>query len=233
MRISVVVPCRNEATHLEAVVRSIPKIVEEIVIVDNLSTDTTLQVARQIAKKDKRVTVLSERRESRGVGYGYACITGMQKSTGDYVVCLDGDGSYPTHMIEQMVRFACDNHIDVLLGNRYSHNGPYKLPAYLRMGTRMLSRMASILYGYVFQDVVSGMWVVRREVLQILQLDEGGWDLSLQIKINALCVAGISLDVYPIGQHRRLGRSKQKYFRTGARHVVWLIRHRNRVNHQP
>src|SRR5450759_3534247 len=83
-RISLVVPCKNEARIIGAFIKRVPAYVDEILIIDNNSTDDTAAVARKLGAR-----VIRERRSIRGIGYGYAHQTGITHATGDYVVAMD------------------------------------------------------------------------------------------------------------------------------------------------
>src|SRR5689334_23435486 len=84
-RISVVIPCHNEEEGVRAVIEQMPPIVDEILVVDNCSTDRTAEVARSLGAR-----VVHESRK----GYGRAYKTGFEKARGDIIVTMDGDGTY-------------------------------------------------------------------------------------------------------------------------------------------
>ena len=89
-RISLVMPCLNEEQGLPEVARDLPAIVDQVIVVDNNSTDNTAAVARSYGW-----TVVSETRR----GYGRAYKTGLAAATGDVIVTMDGDGTYPRNFI--------------------------------------------------------------------------------------------------------------------------------------
>ena len=116
MVIKVVIPAFNEQDAISKVISEIPLIVDEIIVVNNNSTDKTTETAEKAG-----ATVLFEEKR----GYGYACLKGLeyisnQKIKPDIVVFLDGDYSdYPedlTKIIEPILK----NNIDFVLGARVS-----------------------------------------------------------------------------------------------------------------
>lgn len=222
--ISLVIPCRNEALHIEEIVRDIPSVIGEIIIVNNNSTDDTPAVMQRLAKKDRRIVVIDEPRHKDGIGYGYACIAGMNAATGTYIVCMDGDGTYPMDSVEGLAVYADSNNLDLAIGNRYEKfKKPYSTK--LKIGTWLLSVFSALLFGRRIKDIVSGMWVVRKSALPKLHLQEGGWNLSLEIKLKALMMRG-RVGEYPITSANRFGESKQQYFKTGWQHAWWLVLYR-------
>jgi len=83
-RISVVIPCHNEEAGVAAVLAQMPSMVDEVVVVDNASTDRTAEVARGAGAR-----VVFEARK----GYGRAYKTGFAAARGDVIVTMDGDGT--------------------------------------------------------------------------------------------------------------------------------------------
>jgi len=90
LTISVVIPCYNEEDGVREVIGRMPKAVDEVVVVDNNCTDRTAAVATSLGAK-----VVTEPTP----GYGAAYKAGLKAATGDLVVTLDGDGTYPPEEI--------------------------------------------------------------------------------------------------------------------------------------
>src|SRR6185295_3372598 len=98
-RITVVIPCLNEAEGIRRMLAALPGFVDEVVVVDNGSTDDTTAVARAWG-----ALVVAEAHR----GYGRAYKTGFTQATGDIIVTLDGDHSYPmdalSYLLEAFLR---------------------------------------------------------------------------------------------------------------------------------
>ena len=84
--ITVIIPCLNEEQGIEQVLRAMPEFVDEVIVVDNASTDRTSEVAARLGAKVIREDVR---------GYGRSYKRGFAVATGDLIVTLDGDHSYP------------------------------------------------------------------------------------------------------------------------------------------
>ena len=91
LTISVVIPCYNEEEGIQHVIRSLPPSVDEVVVVDNNSTDRTAEVSAALGAR-----VVPEKRK----GYGAAYKAGLPAATKDVTVTMDGDGTYPSEQIE-------------------------------------------------------------------------------------------------------------------------------------
>ena len=112
--IKVIIPAYNEQNSIAKVINDIPKIVDEVIVINNNSSDNT-----EINARKAGATVLIERRK----GYGYACLKGMdyiakQKTKPEIVVFLDGDYSdYPEQLTAIIDPIIKDN-IDFVIGSR-------------------------------------------------------------------------------------------------------------------
>lgn len=220
-RITVCLPCRNEANHLKEVVDGIPAFVDEIIVVSNKSSDNTVEVARSLG-----VTALEDNRTAGGIGYGFAHMTGIQAATGDIIVGIDGDGTYPIEDLSKVIDTMLDDELDFITCNRYPLQDGTQIPFKLRLGVTLLNLEVRLLYGLKIQDILSGMWVFRSEVRDQLELTMGDWNLSPQIKLNAARNPDIPYGEFSIKQHQRKGDTKQHYFKTGLSHMLWIGKNR-------
>jgi glycosyltransferase involved in cell wall biosynthesis len=220
-RISLCLPCRDEGNHLKEVIKRVPKIVDEIVVVSNKSKDNTVAVAKKLGVK-----VFEDNRTIDGIGYGFAHMTGIENATGDIIVGADGDATYPVENLAQIIDYLLDNNLGFVSCNRYPLQPGTKISYILRLGVWTLNTEVRVLYGTKIQDILSGMWVFRRAVVKDLNLTMGEWNLSPQIKLNAALSPKIKFAEYSIAQHQRMGESHQAHFKTGFSHLFWIFRNR-------
>lgn len=226
VKISLVIPCRNEGYHLREVINSIPAIIEEIIIVSNKSTDNTVEMGKCIAKENSKVVVIEDNRTLNGIGYGYAHITGIGMASGDFIIGSDGDAAYSFEEVNNVIEVMEMQNIDFVSCNRYPVPKGVHIPLKLRFGVNLLNWEIRLFYGLKIKDILSGMWVFRQSVKNKLALTMGDWNLSPQIKLNALLNPEIRFMEYPIKQKIRLGKSKQNYFKTGFSHALWILKNR-------
>lgn len=224
-KISVIVPCRNEGGHIADVVKKIPKVVDEVIIVSNKSTDNTVEAAKSLGG---RVKVFEDNRTLGGIGYGYAHITGIKNATGDLIAAMDGDATYPIESIVEITDFLLKNDLDFVSCNRYPLKDGTKVPLMLKIGVTTLNVETRLLYGVKINDILSGMWIFKKEIKDDLNLTMGDWNLSPQIKINAATNPKIKFAEYGIVQHLREGETKQNYFATGYSHALWIFKNKLR-----
>ena len=220
--ISLIIPCKNEAKGLALLLKKIPSYVDEVVVVDNGSLDNTVKVAKKFGAK-----VVIEKRQYKQIGYGFARQAGIKKATGDYLVTLDGDGTYPINSIKTLVDYAKKHRLDFVVGNRYPLTNPRVVSLFRRLGTLILNLEASILYLYPIKDILSGMWLVTKQAAKQLNLRCGGWNLSPEIKLAALKHPEINFGQYHVNHfYRKHEHSKQKIFATGIDHFWYILSRR-------
>lgn len=218
-KITVCLPCRNEAGHLKEVVARIPSFVDEVIVISNKSVDNTVEVAKELGVK-----AIEDNRTLDGIGYGFAHMTGIIEATGDIIVGADGDATYPIEDLAKIIDYLLEKDLDFVSCNRYPLQDDTKIPLKLKLGVWMLNTETRLLYGVKIKDILSGMWVFKREARDYLGLTMGDWNLSPQIKINAATNKLIAFDEYSIAQHQRMGSSHQNYFKTGFSHAVWILK---------
>jgi glycosyltransferase involved in cell wall biosynthesis len=221
VRVSVVIPCLNEASTIAECVRGARRALDqgdvagEVVVVDNGSDDGSGEIA---ASAGARVVLEPER------GYGSAYLTGFARSRGAYIVMADADLTYDFNEIPRFVS-ALDDGADVVIGNRMKHIHPGAMPWHHRyIGNPLLSGFLNLLFRTGVDDAHCGMRAVRRDVLPKLDLRTTGMEFASEMVIRA---AKEKLDVrqFEIEYHPRGGESKLSSFRDGWRHLRFLLVH--------
>src|SRR5437870_12734899 len=212
-RISVVIPCHNEEEGIRAVLAQMPAMVDEVVVVDNASTDRTAAVARELGAR-----VVYEARK----GYGRAYKTGFASARGDIIVTMDGDGTYPPDSIPLLLYVLVEEKLDFITARRwYSRSGQAKSPIRL-LGNAILSGATMCLFFRFIIDSQSGMWVFRREVLKQVDPRSDGMALSEEIKILAFTHPTLRCLEMPIYYGERIGESKLNLWRDGFANLFFL-----------
>ena len=216
LTISVVIPCYNEEQGVTAVIRRLPPAVDEVVVVDNASTDRTADAARSLGA---RVVVEARR------GYGAAYQSGLRAATGDVIVTLDGDGTYPPEEIPRLVDVLVDRGWEFLSASRFPLTHAAAMPWSNRLGNAILTVATALLFWKPMRDSQSGMWVFRRAVLGRLQPKSDGMAFSEEIKLEAL-MRGVRFGEAHIPYGTRIGEAKLQKWRDGWENLVFLVRKR-------
>ncbi len=215
--ISVVIPCYNEEDGIRHVIEAMPPLVDEIVVVDNNSTDKTGEVARSLGAR-----VIHETRK----GYGAAYQAGLPAATKDIIVTLDGDGSYPPNEIPRILDFLIDKNIDFISASRFPLKTGGSMNFMNMVGNKVLTAAMFLLYFRKIDDSQSGMWVFRREVYAQLRATHPGMAFSEEIKIEAILAKGVRFAEFPIDYKERIGEVKLNMWHDGFDNLFFLVRKR-------
>lgn len=187
-KVAVIIPCYRVAKQVAQVIRSIPKVVELIVCVDDASPDETSQVITDVV--DPRVVLV---RHERNQGVGGAMKTGYLKAMelgADVLVKMDGDGQMAGEDLSGLVMPLLDGSADYAKGNRFVDlTALRKMPKVRLFGNAALSFASKAASGYWnMLDVTNGFTAVRSEVLRRLDFgklaDRYFFETSLLIELN-------------------------------------------------
>ncbi|MDP3685499.1 MAG: glycosyltransferase family 2 protein [bacterium] len=211
--IAVVIPCHNEEAGLRRLLQRLPAEIDEIVIVDNNSTDQTASVARTFGAR-----VITEKKP----GYGWAYQAGLSAATVEIIATLDGDAQYPVEEVPRLVRAFLDRRLDFLSGCRFPLRSR-AMPFTRRLGNMLLTTAAYILFGVRIRDTQSGMWVFHRTLYFAIQPREPGMAFSEEFKIKVIR-AGLRFGEEHISYYPRVGASKLLPLRDGWDNLVYLVR---------
>lgn len=157
-------------------------------------------------------------------GYGRAYKTGFLHATGDIIVTLDGDGTYPAFQISELVNILDKNNLDFLTTNRL---GGYEIGAFTPinfLGNHLLSLATKVLFGVVFKDSQSGMWIFKRNILPSLHLQENGMTFSTEIKIEAHKIGCKCAEIPIQYKRRREGQTTLHWIRDGFNILKFLLK---------
>ena len=197
--VCLVIPTLNEAEVIAKVIRSVPRtVVNQIVVVDNGSTDATGQAAM-----DAGAIVVSQPVR----GYGRACRAGVSaalKAGADIVVFIDGDGSDCPEFIGELVQPIQENRFDFVIGSRTrGKREPGSLSLQQIVAAHLAGWLLRVRYGVNFTDM-SPFRAIRSELLRSLPMREEtyGWNLEMQMLV-AQKRARIS--EIPVNHRRRRG----------------------------
>ncbi|MEJ2209583.1 MAG: glycosyltransferase family 2 protein [Anaerolineae bacterium] len=203
MNVAVVIPARNEEAALPGVLAEIPAdVVDQVVVVDNGSTDDTAEVARSAG-----AIVVPEPR----AGYGYACAAGVRVALArgaEALVFLDADGSFDAGQIPALLAPLEADRADLVLGSRPAGGmEPGAMPAHARFGNWLVARLMGLLYGLRVSDL-GPFRAVRADLLGRLAMQEMTYGWPTEMMVKAARQGGRVVEVPARYRVRRGGRSK-------------------------
>ncbi len=201
--IKVIIPAYNEQDSIAHVIKDIPTIVNEVIVVSNNSTDNTEKNA-----KNAGATVLQENRK----GYGYACLKGMeyiadQNTKPDIVVFLDGDYSdYPEQLTEIVAPIINDN-IDFVIGARVKRlREQGSMTPQQVFGNWLATFLMKLFFGAKFTDLGPFRGIKYDKLLALKMEDKTyGWTVEMQLKALKQKFTYVEI---PMKYRNRIGVSK-------------------------
>ncbi len=164
--ISIVVPFFNERESLphlyERLKNTFKEVDVEFVFVDDGSTDGGFSIIEEIAKTDKRVKGISFR---RNFGKSAALSAGFKKATGDIIVTLDADLQDNPEEVPKLIK-KIEEGCDLVVGWKYPRHDPLSK----RLPSKVINAVTSFFTGLKIHDMNSGLKVMRREVVEEVQI---------------------------------------------------------------
>jgi glycosyltransferase involved in cell wall biosynthesis len=220
VRVSIVMPCLNEAATVATCVAKARAwltstgITGEVLVVDNGSTDRSAELAAaagaQVIQEDRR-------------GYGHAYQRGFAEARGDIIVMGDADDTYDFSQLDDLIRPLEDGY-DLVLGNRFAGGiRPGAMPwAHRYIGSPIINFLIRRFIGVPIGDSQSGFRAFTRSAYERLRLRSGGMELASEMIVNA-AREGLRVTEVPAPYNIRLGESKLETVRDGWRHLRFLL----------
>lgn len=202
---TVVLPAYNEAEALPKVLRELGAVLDasyEVLVVDDGSTDGTAEIAAEYPCR-----VIRHRTRQ---GKGAAVRTGFANAQGQYLVVSDADGTYPAAAVPRIVALLAEH--DLVRCNR-EHTTDF-MPAINRAGNWLFDRLLTGVHGLDGADHLSGLYGLRRAVVQQMHLQSDGFDIEAEIGIKARA-RRLRVATFPIRYQARLGAKKLRPWRDG------------------
>lgn len=203
MNIKVIIPAYNEEDSISLVIKDIPNVVNEVIVVSNNSTDAT-----EINAKKAGATVLKENRK----GYGYACLKGMsyiaaQAQKPDIIVFLDGDYSdYPEQLLD-IVQPILENKKDFVIGARVKalrEEGSMTFPQIF--GNWLATFLMKLFFGAKFTDL-GPFRAIKYDKLLALKMEDKTYGWTVEMQLKAIKQKLLYTEV-PVKYRNRIGVSK-------------------------
>ncbi len=227
--IKVIIPAYNEEASIGLVIAAVPKIVSEVIVISNNSTDNTIKVAKKAG-----ATVLTKTQK----GYGYACLKGMDyiseqsQSLGikpDIIVFLDGDYSDYPEELTKIVQPIIEDNIDFVIGARVSElreEGSMTKPQIF--GNLLATSLMKLFFKSTFTDL-GPFRAIKYDKLLALNMEDKtyGWTVEMQLKALKKDYSYVEI---PVKYRNRIGVSKVSGTVKGAifagiKILLWIFKY--------
>ena len=197
MKLSIVIPCFNEAATIESIimaVRDSPYAPKEIIVVDDGSTDGTSEILEKLKAHGWIDHLL---RHEVNQGKGAAVRTGSRQATGDIVIVQDADLEYDPREYPSLVQPILDGKADVVYGSRFVGHQPHRvLYFWHRVGNGFLTLLSNMLTNLNLTDMETCYKVFKRDVIQRIRIEEERFGFEAEITAK---IAKMGCVLYEVG----------------------------------
>jgi glycosyltransferase involved in cell wall biosynthesis len=214
LTISLVIPAFNEEKALKPVVEEYSPFVDEIIIVDDGSSDSTFEIATALQNEWVKVF-----RHGINQGKVAALRTGVEHASGDIVIFTDADCTYPARYIPQFVN-KIEHGVDLVLGSRQINR--QNIPIFNRFGNFIFSSLAAYISGKTIVDSQTGFRAFRRGMFEKFDVDAKSLEFETKMTVRAAKL-GYKIAEIPIEYRERVGTSKLHPLQDGFKMFFGLL----------
>ena len=227
-KLSLVIPCYNEENTLKKCVEKVLEIADafltlEIIIVDDYSSDRSLEIAQKLAQANSNITVLNH---NQNQGKGAALRTGFQHACGDYVAIQDADLEYDPKDLKKLLVPLQQGKADVVLGSRFLTTEAHRVFHFWHaMGNRFLTLLSNMFTDLNLTDMETCYKVFRREVITDIKIEEDRFGFEPEIVAK---IAQQRLRIYEMGisyYGRSYGEGKKIGVKDGFRAIYCILKY--------
>jgi glycosyltransferase involved in cell wall biosynthesis len=211
---TLVIPAFNEEKGLPLVVKEYLEWVDEIIVVDDGSTDGTFEAGKKCVTDKVKLF-----RHEVNRGKVAALRTGVEHASGDIIIFTDADCTYPARYVPDLIR-EIDKGADLVLGARLQSRD--NIPAFNRIGNNIFSFLATYISCMRIKDSQTGLRAFKREMFDKLDVKAKGLEFETKMTVRAAKL-GYKIVEIPIEYRERVGKSKLNPIKDGLRMLTALL----------
>jgi glycosyltransferase involved in cell wall biosynthesis len=196
MKLSVVIPCYNEADSIEKIIDAVlsaPFQDKEIIIVDDCSTDGTREILKEkIEAKVSRIIY-----QSTNQGKGAALRQGIQAAIGDVIIVQDADLEYDPTEYPKLLQPIIDNKADVVFGSRFMGAEAHRVVYFWhRIGNGLITLISNMFTNLTLTDIETCYKAFKREIIQAIKIEENRFGFEPEVTAK---IAKTKCRIYEVG----------------------------------
>jgi glycosyltransferase involved in cell wall biosynthesis len=196
MKLSVVIPCYNEAATIEKIIDAVlrsPYPDKEIIVVDDCSTDGTREILK--SRIEAKISLIIY--QSYNQGKGAALREGFRAATGDIIIIQDADLEYDPVEYHKMLQPIIDDKADVVFGSRFMGAEAHRVVYFWhRVGNGLITLISNMLTNLTLTDIETCYKAFRREIIQSITIEENRFGFEPEITAK---ISKIKCRIYEVG----------------------------------
>ncbi len=229
--LSIIIPVFNEENTIVSVLEKISHVDpgpvrKELIIVNDKSTDSTIEVIEQYIKANpsENIKVFSHEKNS---GKGSAIHTGIKNSTGDLIIIQDADLEYDPDEYQHMLNPILNGFADVVYGSRFMGSNPHRILFFWHtVGNRFLTFLSNVFTNLNLTDMETGFKSFRSEIIKKINLKEERFGFEPEVTAKIARIPGIR--IYEVGisyYGRKYEEGKKINWKDGFRAMYCILRY--------
>lgn len=208
MKVSVIIPARNESGGIKQIIEQVKPYADEVIVIDGHSKDNTKEIAIQCGAK-----VMMDNNKGKGDAYR----VGINTAKGDIIVFIDADGSHEPNDIPKLAEPIVQGKADLVIGSRMlggSDEFHGNTSNYIRMvGGGLITLIINLLFKTSLTDCLNGFRVIKKDVALTLNLKANQFDIEHEMIMKCLKRGYKVCEVPSHEYERKWGKSKLPTFR--------------------
>mgnify|MGYP000096935398 CR=1 FL=1 len=231
-RVSIVIPAYNEGPTIHHILNKIQTvqliggIEKEIIIVNDCSTDTTIDAIKNYQRENSDFPI-SLYNQERNMGKGAALHRGIKEATGDYVIIQDADLEYDPNEINKLLKPVIDGYADVVYGSRFIGGSPHRILFFWHtIGNKFLTFLSNLFTNLNLTDMETCYKLFKTSIIKNIQLNEKRFGFEPEITTKIARIKNIR--IYEVGisyYGRTYAEGKKINWKDGFRAIYCIIRY--------
>ena len=226
-KLSIIIPCFNEQSFIEQIIDKVRQVSldysmeKEIIVIDDASTDGTVQIVNAYIKKNQSVKLILHP-VNKGKG---ACVqSGLKEVTGEIVIIQDADLEYDPADYNKMLSPIVSGHADVVYGSRFMGSGPHRVLFFWHtIGNKLLTFFSNIFTGVNLTDMETGYKMFTTEIIKRIQIKEKRFGIEPEITAKICRIKDIRIYEVGIAYYGRKYNEGKKITWQDGFIAIWCI----------